>query len=68
MFVDLPQSVAGRQKFGTSIGLITAAFFEEQGKDIGVGGGPGQRVRLQTTNFKPGNLIGVVQIRYIEDK
>jgi len=37
VFVDAAQSTAGRQNFGESIGLITAAFYVEQGRALGVG-------------------------------
>ena len=67
-FVDVPRAMAGRQRFGESIGLITAAFYAEQGKAIAVGEGPEEKRLLETENFKAGRLLGVVQIRYVDEK
>jgi len=67
-FVDISQSVAGRQKFGESLGLITAAFYAEQGKAIGTGEGPEEKRLLKTVDFRSGRLEAVVQIRYIDER
>jgi uncharacterized caspase-like protein len=71
VFVDVAQSVAaGRQKFGDSIGLITAVFYGEwKGKGkLGVGRlGKEEIHRLETEKFRTGQLLGVVQIRYADE-
>jgi hypothetical protein len=67
-FVDLAASVAGRQKFGESIGVITAAFYAEYGRSLGVGEGRTEQRQLRTVDFKPGRLLGVVHIRYADEK
>jgi hypothetical protein len=65
-FVDVARSVAGRQRFGESVGLITAAFYAEFGRSLGVGEGPEEQRRLRTTAFVPGRLLGVVHLRYVD--
>jgi hypothetical protein len=67
-FVEVADSVASRQKFGESLGLITAAFYAEQGKAIGTGEGPEEKRLLQTVDFRPGRLEAVVQIRYFDER
>jgi hypothetical protein len=67
-FVDAGQSAAARQQFGESLGLITAAFYAEQGKAIGTGEGPEEKRLLRTVDFRPGRLEAVVQIRYFDDR
>lgn len=67
-FTDLAESVAARQRFTDSIGLITAAFYAERGRALGVGEGPEEKRDLKTVNFQAGRLLGVVQIRYVEQK
>jgi len=68
-FVDAAKSVAGRQSFGESIGLITAAFYSDADGDrtLGVGELPEERRQLETVNFRAGRLLGVVQIRYADE-
>jgi hypothetical protein len=66
-FTDIADSVAGRQNFGDSIGLITAAFYAEFGRSLGVGEGPAEERKLNTVDFKVGRLLAVVQIRYVEE-
>ena len=66
-FVDMADSVAGRQGFGESIGLLTAAFYAERGRMLGVGEGPAEQRSLRTTEFQPGRLLGVINIRYVEE-
>ena len=63
-FVDLSQSVAARQGYGESIGLITAAFYWPRGRTLGVGEGPEEQRELRTVEFEPGRLMGVLNIRY----
>jgi uncharacterized caspase-like protein len=72
-FVDLPDSEAGRQGFTESIGLITAAFFGEEplamgAPDLGVGRWRPENREVTVTKFKRGELLGVVQIRYVNEK
>ena len=68
-FVDLPKSVAGRQNFGDSIGTITAAFYAAAGRSLGVGEGPTERRTFRTDDgFVPGRLLGIVNIRYVDEK
>ncbi len=67
-FTGVAQSVAGRQNFGESIGLITAAFYAERGRGLGVGEGPAEARPLRTAGFQPGRLLGVVQIRYADER
>ncbi|HEX3314259.1 MAG TPA: caspase family protein, partial [Gemmataceae bacterium] len=68
-FVDLPKSVAGRQNFGDSIGTITAAFYGPAGRALGVGEGPSERRTFRTdAEFVPGRLLGIVNIRYVDEK
>lgn len=67
-FTDISRSVAARQNFRDSIGLMTAAFYGEYGRAVGVGEGPEEQRQLQTVNFRPGRLLGVVQIRYVDER
>ena len=67
-FTDIAESVAARARFTDSIGLITAAFYAERGRALGVGEGPEEVRDLKTVDFKPGRLLGVVQIRYVEQQ
>jgi hypothetical protein len=67
--VDAAASVAARQNFTDQIGLITAAFYTavEGGKGPGSGFGKDRQDRLveDTKGRHVGNLIGVVNIRYV---
>jgi hypothetical protein len=61
--------VAGRQTFGDAPGVITAAFFAEQGRDLLIGRLDRDEQRdLRTVDFKAGKLLGVVHIRYVDEK
>ena len=71
-FVRPAESVAARQSYGESIGLITAGFFAEAGRSdvparLGVGEGPEHQEDLTTVKFRRGNLIGVLNIRYVHE-
>jgi hypothetical protein len=66
-FVDVAESVAGRQSFGESIGLITAAF-RVRGRGLAVGEGPVEQQKLKTESGLPGSFLGVVQIRYVDER
>jgi hypothetical protein len=67
-FTDIAHSVAGRQQFGESIGLITLAFYREYGRALAVGEGREEQRQLRTVDFKPGRLLAVVQIRYVDER
>ena len=61
--------VAGREKFGDAPGIITAAFYAEAGRGVELGKLDRDEVRhLQVEDFKVGRLLGVVQIRYVDEK
>jgi hypothetical protein len=73
-FVDIAEGVATRQKFGESIGLITAAFYFEGGRSqpagsgrLAIGEGQQERQRLNSTPFRVGPLAAVAQIRYVSE-
>jgi hypothetical protein len=68
VFTDLANSVAARKGFGDSIGLITAAFYAEYGRGLGVGAGEAEERKLNTVDFKVGRLLAVVQIRYVDEE
>jgi hypothetical protein len=67
-FTDVAESLAGRQGFGDSIGLITAGFYSAGGRSVGVGAGPAELRQQRTTGFLPGAQLGVVQIRYVDER
>jgi hypothetical protein len=71
-FVNVAKSVAGRQNFGESIGLLTAAIYKEDANSRSVGLGVGEGVvemhKLDTVNFNAGQLLGVVNIRYVDER
>ncbi len=67
-FVDLADSVAGRHSFTDSIGLITAAFYAQRGRMLGVGEGPEEQRNLKCVDFQPGRLLGVINIRYVDER
>jgi hypothetical protein len=68
-FVDASRSVAGRQGYGEAIGAITAAFYgESSGRPLGVGEGPSELRFLERSNFKAGRLLGVVNVRYVDER
>ncbi|MBI1313840.1 hypothetical protein GC176_21315 [bacterium] len=68
--VDAAESLAGRQGFTDQIGLITVAFYAPAGGTRGsLGTAAGQerdREILTREGPKPGNLLGVVHIRYVD--
>ncbi len=67
-FVDVSESVAARQHYGDSIGLITAAFYWERGRAVGMGEGPEEERNLRTANFHAGRLMGTIKIRYVDER
>ncbi|HTU90627.1 MAG TPA: caspase family protein [Gemmataceae bacterium] len=72
MFVNLAKSVAGRQNFGESIGLITVAIYKEdtdsRSASLGVGEGVVEMRKLKTVKFVAGQLLGVVNVRYVDER
>lgn len=68
--VDAESSLAARRKFTDNIGLITAAFYADAGVARGgLGTAPGEARREDLTEragTKVGNLLAVVNIRYVE--
>jgi hypothetical protein len=71
-FVDVAEGVATRQKFGESIGLITAAFFHEGGRgapagseQLAIGEGQEEEEQLEHVPFRLGPFAAAVQIRYV---
>ena len=69
--VDASQSVATQRGYTKHLGLITAAFYEAADKrSRGGGSGYGRRYDDQLQRYQgkntPGNLLGVIHIRYGE--
>jgi hypothetical protein len=67
--VNAEESLAGRQKFTDQIGLITAAFYSPAGGSRRVGTGLGNERNesiLKAHDLKPGNLLAVVNLHYVE--
>jgi hypothetical protein len=72
--VDAQDSLAARQQFTDQVGLITAAFYTRKAVTRGserstIGTAPGrERVDkiVQVEGVEPGNLLGVVHLRYVE--
>jgi hypothetical protein len=68
--VDADQSLAAQQRFPDQIGLITAAFYApvvDARGTLGTGAGAKVKTRVDDASYlKPGNLLGVVHIRYGE--
>ncbi len=65
--VDASQSLAARQQFTDQIGLITAAFYAPAGATRGAGTAAGRERQVDLTTrsgVQPGDLLGVVHIRY----
>lgn len=69
LFRDAARLEAGRKKFGESIGLITAAFYAEAGRDLVVDKVPVvETQKLKTVEFRVGQLLAVVNIRYVDER
>lgn len=68
--VDADQSLAARQKFTDQIGLITAAFYAPKARPRGALGTAAGEERTEAIGkaheYLPGNLLGVVHIRYVD--
>ena len=39
-----------------------------RGVAVGVGEGPEEQRQMQTANFQPGRLLGVVNLRYVDER
>lgn len=59
-------AVASRLGFGDSLGVITAAFYAASGRAVGVEAGPEEYRKLEMKTFRPGKLLGVVNLRYLD--
>jgi hypothetical protein len=59
-------AVASRMGFGDSLGVITAAFYASSGRAIGVEAGPEEYRKLEMKTFRPGKLLGVLNLRYMD--
>ena len=68
VLTDVGKSVAGRQTFKESLGLITAAFYAPFGKGLAVGEGPAERREFRAAEFQAGRLLGVINLRYVDEK
>ena len=67
--VDAEESTAARQKFTEQIGIITAAFYAPNSTKRGLGTKAGAQKAGATELYddaEPGNLLGVVHIRYVD--
>lgn len=65
-FGKLSNAVANRRGFSDSLGVITAAFYASSGRAVGVEAGPEEYRKLEMKTFRPGKLLGVVNVRYLE--
>lgn len=70
--VDAEASLAARRQFTDNIGLITAAFYADAGHargGVATGFGESREEDLtERAGTKVGNLLAVVNIRYVEEK
>lgn len=70
LVTDAEKSLAARRKFTEQLGLITAAFYADgSGTRSGIGTTGGREEKLDLTErggLKVGNLLHVVQIRYVD--
>ena len=67
--VDASDSLAARQNFADEIGLITAAFYYPKADSRRIGTAAGQERTDdvdEADDLTPGNLCGLVHIRYVE--
>lgn len=68
--VEADQSLAARHKFTDQIGLITAAFYAPKSVPRGLVGTAAGKERPEEIgkahDLVPGNLLGVVHIRYVD--
>ena len=69
--VDANNSLAARQGFSEQIGLITVAFYAPASGSRDIGTAAGEEIDIEIQRRKgprPGKLLGVVHIRYVEPK
>lgn len=70
MITDAASSVAARQQFTDQIGLITAAFYRPASAtrgSLGTGLGDERREEIEErAGFKTGDLLAVLNIRYVD--
>jgi hypothetical protein len=65
VFTDVSKSVAGRQNFSESLGLITATIFrDDAGRGLAVGEAQVEPRTLKPVDFRRGRVLGSIQIRY----
>lgn len=64
--VDTEKSLAGRQKFMSQIGIITAAFYNASASRGATAAGEKVKVKLEVEKADIGSLIGVINIRYYD--
>jgi hypothetical protein len=67
--VDAAESLAAQQEFTDQIGMITAAFYAPKAgtRRIGTAAGEERSERIEKSKgFECGNLLGVVNIRYVD--
>lgn len=70
LVVDASRSLASRRDFTEQLGLVTAAFYRPKSSRRGVGVTPGALKSADFVvrqGFVPGDLLGVIQIRYQDD-
>ncbi|MCA9238989.1 MAG: caspase family protein [Planctomycetales bacterium] len=72
VFTSLADSVAGRQSYGDSLGVISVAFFDANpanrgapaGETLAVGEAQRDDQVLNSVPYHPGRLLSAVQLRY----
>jgi hypothetical protein len=66
--VDADKSLAARQKFTDQLGLVTAAFYQENTSrgPVGTDAGSEIKVKIKQRKAEVGNLLAVVHIRYVD--
>lgn len=69
LVTDAIDSVAGRLGFEDQIGTITATVYAESGKGrLGIGTGSTEKRHFGTTAFNQGRLVGVINLRFTDEK
>ena len=70
-FTDVANSLAGRQGFSDSLGVISAAFFRsaDGGRRFGPGTGelPVENTAIKVVPFSRGSLLGSVHVQYVAE-
>ena len=67
--VDASQSLAAQQEFTDQIGIITVAFFAPKAgtRNVGTAAGDERKERIEKSKgLEPGNLLGIVHLRYVD--